>query len=227
MRVSITYVYPGAISGHYTDLAIRFVESYNANPPGIPHESIIVLNSTKQSSETSCLFSSLPDVTFLERGNDGYDIGGYQDASMRYPADMMAFFGASSYLRKPNWLFKMNSAFVRQGDALYGVMGHKGNMACQVHPHIRTTGFWCSSNLMNRYPHRITRADQRYGFEHGPECLTNWVKSQGLKVWVVDSGGRAYGQADWDSVPGGYHKGHQEGLMCGDRLTCPPFHATP
>jgi len=227
VKISIVYIHPASAGEHFTDLAVRFVDSYNQFPPGVTHNTIIALNDTKPTAEIACLFSSLPNVTLMERSNAGYDCGGYQDAAARFPADLMVFFGASSYLRKPNWLAMMALAYVQNGDGLYGVMGHRGNMACRVHPHIRTTGFWCSASLMNNYPHRITRADQRYGFEHGPECLTNWVKSQRLGVWVVDARGKVYDEPHWDEVPGGMHKGNQDGLMCGDRHTCPPFHPVP
>lgn len=224
MNIRICYVYPANCGEHFTELAIRFVESYYQNPPNAVHDSIIVLNGTRLNSEIVCLFSPLQNVTFLERSNDGYDIGAYQEAAEKFPSDMMVFFGASTYLKSPGWLTRMGQAFMRHGPTLYGVMGHRGNLACGVHPHIRTTGFWCPTDLMNRYPHRITRPEQRYGFEHGANCFANWVKAQGLKIWVVAANGSTYPEPEWDNVPNGFHKGTQDNLMCGDRLTAPPFH---
>lgn len=224
MKISVCYIYPANSGSQYTDMAARFIESYYENPPGLPHETIVVLNDARKTPAIECLFSPLQNVTFLERGNEGFDCGGHQDAAARFPSDMMVFFGSSSYLRIPGWLSRMAQAFVRHGPTLYGVMGHKGDKVRGIHPHVRSTGFWCPSELMNRYPQRITRADQRYGFEHGPSCFANWVKARGLKVWVVDASGTAYAERDWDNIPGGFHKSNQYNLMCGDRLTEIPYH---
>lgn len=225
MKISIVYVYPACIAPNYTDLAIRFIESYNANPPGISHDTIVVLNGSKQTSEIACLFSSLPNVAFLERSNDAYDIGAYQDAAAMFPCDMMVFFGSSSYIRHPNWLALMEQAFKRHGMALFGVMANKG--VGNIYPHLRTTGFWCPPDLINSYPHRITRADQRYAWEHGQNCFTSWVKRRGLKAWLMDARGRTYSEKDWNEVPNGFHKGNQSNLLIGDRLSCPPFTTAP
>ncbi len=220
---SIVYVYPASVSPHFTDLAIRFVESYNSNPPGLPHETIIALNASRKNAEIECLFSSLPNVTFLERSNDAFDIGAYQESAARFPSEMMVFFGGSAYLKHPGWLIHMTKAFERHG-AIVGTMGNRGSN--HVHPHVRTTGFITSAELMNRYPDRIVRTDQRYGWEHGPNCFCNWLKAQGLQPWIVDARGSTYAEQDWDNIKEGFHRGTQSNLLIGDRLSCPPFHPT-
>lgn len=202
-------------------MAIRFIQSYNENPPGVLHDTIVVLNATKQNSEIECLFSSLPNVTFLERGNDGYDIGGYEEAARTFPSDLMVFFGSSAYLKRPGWLLRFAQARQRHGDTLYGTHGHQG--APGVHPHVRTTGFAISTNLLNQYPHKATRPEHRYPWEHGPDCLCAWIKRRGLGVWVVAGDGE-YRLEVCNTIPNGFHSGNQSNLLAGDRLTAPPFH---
>lgn len=221
---SIVYIYPAG--EQFTEYALRFVKSYNEHPPAIDHESIIVLNAQPLTAEIECLFSSLRNVKFLVRDNSGYDIGGYQAAARQFPCDLMAFFGVSTYFKGPGWLLRMLQAKIKHGNALYGVMGNRGDNRVNVHPHIRTTGFWLSTALMNQHPMRVTRADQRYGYEHGKDGLTSWVYKSRLKVWVVGWSGE-YEWKDWDIIPNGFHRGNQSDLLCGDHISEPPFFAVP
>jgi hypothetical protein len=136
------------------------------------------------------------------------------------------FFGASAYLKRAGWLNRMVEAREHHGEGLYGCMGNRGHIAVGVHPHIRTTGFWISSALFNSYPHAITRPEQRYGFEHGPDSLTSWTYRQGKRVMVVGWSG-CYEQGRWDSIPNGFHRGNQSDLLSGDRNSEPPYHPVP
>jgi hypothetical protein len=206
--------------------AIRFLQSYADYPAGIDHESVIVCNGSPATDETRFFFGGMPNLTFLDHDGSGYDIGGFQAAARTVPADLMVFFGSSAYLRQKNWLTMMVDAYRRHGDTLYGSMGNQGAMACGVYPHIRTTGFWLSTALMNRYPIRITTPEQRYPFEHGATGLTTWVMQQGLQPWVTSMVG------DWvlqacDTIPEGFHHGNQVNLLTGDRLTMPPYYPVP
>lgn len=227
MTVRIVYIYPATAGEQHTQYALRFVESYNTNPPAIDHETIVVLNASRVTPEIQCMFSSLRNVTFLERDGSAMDIGGYQEAAAKFPCDLMAFFGGSTYFKGGGWLLRMLQVYLKHGPGLYGCHANKGeSWPRRVHPHLRSTGFWCPSDLMNRYPHKITRNDQRYAWEHGPNCFTGWVKSQGLKALLV-SWDNEYFEPHWDSCPEGFHRGSQKALLCGDRLTEPPYHPTP
>lgn len=222
MRVSIVYIYPQLGGDHYKNLAVRFLKSYNDYPPGMEHESIVVCNGHPPTEEAQFIFGSLPKLTLMHHNNAGYDLGGYQLASRTFPEiDLMVFFGASSYLRGPGWLARMVQAWWSHGDTLYGAMGNRGSG--HVQPHIRTTGMWMSPALFNNYPHLITEPHHRYNFEHGSICFTTWIKNRKKIPWVVAWDGD-YREAAWDSIPGGYHKGLQHNLICGDRLTCPVFY---
>lgn len=225
MNVSIVYIFPATAGEQHVQWALRFVKSYNENPPAIDHQTIVVLNAAKITSEIRCMFASLRNVTFLERDGSAMDIGGYQEAARKFPCDLMVFFGGSTYFKGAGWLLRMLQAFIKHGNALYGCMGNKGETyPRRVFPHLRTTAFWLPPDLMNRYPRRITRNDQRYGFEHGPDCLTSWIKGRGMKAWLVTWMGE-YLEPDWDSVPNGFHRGNQSALLCGDRLCEPPYYA--
>lgn len=223
MKVAITYIYPNAGAGDYFDLAVRFLDSYGKFPPGMDHDSIIVCNGQPATDETRFYFGSLPNLTCLDHDGSGYDIGGFQMAARTVPCDLMVFFGSTAYLNHPNWLFRMVESFNSHGDTIYGAMGNQGAQHAWVYPHIRTTGFWLSPALFNRYPIQVTRPEQRYEFEHGATGLTTWAIQQGKQPWVIA------GDTDWvlgacDNIPNGYHRGDQSNLLAGDRLTLPPYY---
>lgn len=223
MKIVVVYIFSAAANQQYELYADRFLEHYHKYPPGMQHESVVVLNGCKETAEHHCLFSVLPNLRFLEHDNSGYDIGGFQLAAMRVPCDMMVFFGASTWFRRQGWLIRMATSFTRHGPAQYGAMGNRGDTNVNVWPHIRTTAFWMPPNLMNAYPQRITRPEQRYPFEHGPDCFTQWLKRKGIQSWVVTWTREMLWQ-DWDSDPEGFHRGRQHSLLAGDHLCEAPFY---
>lgn len=223
MKIAVVYVYAGSMNPKYDEYAYRFLQSYNQHHPGIEHDSIVVLNGVRASSEITCMFSPMMNCGFLEHDNSGYDIGAFQHAAREIPCDMMVFFGASTYFQRTGWLIRMATAFKKHGNAQYGAMGNKGNLQVSVWPHLRTTAFWMDPKLLNAYPSKVTRADQRHPFEHGKDCFTNWVTNQGLRSWVVTWPNELLWK-DWDSDPNGYSRGNQSNLLAGDRMCEPPYY---
>lgn len=221
MKPLLIYVYPGE---RYLNDACRFVSSYNSFPPGADHDSIVVCNGVAADGMVRALFASLPNVTFLHHDNSGYDIGAFQMASATQPARIAVFLGASAFMQRAGWMIRVNQSVERRGIALFGAMGNTGNEHYHVYPHIRTTGFWLSTELFNRYPNKVTQPGQRYGFEHGATCLTEWCKSQGFRPWVV-TWDTEFPEQMWNHIPNGMHRGDQSDLLFRDRLTLPPYYA--
>jgi hypothetical protein len=224
MRVSIIYIYPNNGEGGFHDKAVTFLETYHQHPPGMDHKTVIVCNGVPANDETRFLFASMPNVEFLNHDNSGLDCGGYQAAARSVDADLLVFFGSTTYFKRAGWMLRMVQAYEKHGDCLYGTMGNQGHQAVGVWPHVRTTAFWMSRNLFNRYPIQVTRNEQRYAFEHGVDGLTSWVLRQAKKVLVVTWEGE-YSVQLCDGAPGGFHNGAQENLLVGDRLSCPPYYA--
>ncbi len=186
MKISCVYAYPPNAGIQYPLYALRFVRSYFSFRPGIEHQTVIVLSGALVTPEHVSLFSELPDAEFICHNNSGWDIGAFQLAALpARPCDMMVFFGASTTFRREGWLKRMADAWEANGPALYGASGHHGNASWGIFPHIRTTAFWCSPDLMNEYPIRIVRPEQRYPFEHGQISFTLWANDHGAKPWVV------------------------------------------
>ena len=226
-ELAVTVVYVHVMNSQpYADLAGRFVHTYNAYPPGYPHRSVIVCNGASANEDTAQMFKPLPRIQFLEHDNGGKDIGAFQKAAREVPCELMVFFGASTYLRRAGWLARMVETYQRYGPTLYGSTANRGMPQIHVYPHIRTTAFWTPPELMNLYPHRVTRDDQRYPFEHGRNCFTDWVARNGMVPLLVSWQGE-YAWEQWDSVPNGYHRGDQSNVLVGDRLTAAPYYHTP
>lgn len=221
MTSTIVYVYP-ACAPQYHDYAVRFLESYHANLPGVLHETVVVVNGAAVTPEIQCLFASLPRLHFLEHDNSGYDVGAFQHASRECATEMILFFGASTFFFGPGWLLRMMTAMQKHGNAQYGTMGNRGDTRAGVWPHIRTTAFWLAPALFNAYPHAVTGPEGRHPFEHGPACFSEWVKKRGLKSWVITRY-RDLTQAEWNDDPQGFHRGDQSALLAGDHICEPPI----
>lgn len=224
--IVVVYIFPLNGASGFFDLALRFIQSYILHPAGHDHIMAVVCNGSPVTDEAECLFSAIPNCVFVEHDNSGYDIGAFQKVAREIPGDLMVFFGATAYIKGPNWLARMVDAWKKHGDTLYGTTANRGHAAVGVQPHIRTTGFWISSSLFNQYPHQVTRPEHRYSFEHGATCFTSWIKSRRLIPWLVSWDGE-YQEAGWDSVPNGYHQGNQSNLITGDRLTRQPYGCDP
>jgi len=224
VNIVCCYVYPHDGAGPYRDMAMEFVGGYNHYRAGVKHRLVIMCNGAEPGPESKFLFDTIPGHEIAMHDNSGYDIGAYQQfARLHADADLLVFFGASTYFRGHGWLTRMRDSFVKHGDLLFGAMGHCGG---HVNAHIRTTGFWCHPGLMNTYPHAVTEPHQRYPFEHGPESLTDWSIKRGTRPMVVTFAGE-YDLGHWSDVPGGYHNRSQEHMIVGDRMSRPPYYPVP
>jgi len=226
LKIELVYVYPVDGQLGFSSKALEFAQSYLRNPPGLDHATTIVCNGAPATQPSKDLFNGLPNLNFIDHDNSGWDIGAFQMAARRSTAQMMVFCGAHTYFRKPGWLKRMQEVFLEFGDTLYGSTGNQGALNVGVHPHVRTTGFWCSPQLFAQYPHLVTTqggGGQRYESEHGATCITNWIMRQGKQAWIAGWDSLFTVQA-CDAMPGGFHQGDQYNVLVGDRLTMPPYY---
>lgn len=224
MKVVVVYVYAPGSGANCDNYLFRFLKCYHDFPPGIEHETVIVLNGIRATSEITCLFSPLKNCGFIEHDNSGYDIGAFQCAARNVPCDMMVFFGASTFFTRGGWLLRMASAFRNHGNAQYGAMGSGAELGANVWAHIRTTAFWMPPQLMNEYPKIVRDPAGRHPFEHGKDCFTEWLKKRGLASWEV-TWNSEFIVRNWGSDPNGFHRGNQSGLLAGDRMCEPPYYS--
>jgi hypothetical protein len=224
MRICVVYNYPTKnFGGEHVGYAQRFVDSYRQYPPMHDHSMIVISNGGPPAGRAVAQFSWIKGTQIIPRENIGMDIGSYQFAAQSINCDLMVFFGGSSYIRGAGWLMRMVSAYQVYGDGLYGCTGNQGDLKIKVWPHIRTTGFWCSPALINNHPFRVRDNSERYPYEHGPIGLTSWVLSQKKHAMIV-GWHDVKTVHECDSMPGTFHRGEQENIIIGDKLTAPPYY---
>jgi hypothetical protein len=212
------------MGGEHDGYASRFAESYCNHPAGYPHELIIVSNGGSPTATMQQKFDGIPH-RFMEHDDSGFDIGAFQAAAKANPRfDLMLFIGGPSYVKREGWLARYVEATLKHGPGLYGSMGNTGVPEQFVWPHLRTTGFALSPELLNGYPNTVRSAQERYPFEHGQRSLTQWVVSLGLPVKVVTFSAE-YDVSQGNEIPDGFHRGDQSGLLVRDRLCDPPYYA--
>lgn len=207
----------------YRNMAISFVESWVKNPPGYGCRLTIGVNGSEPANRLNYLFGALPERTYFEHTNEGWDLGLYQRAARVSTADLLVFFTASTYFTRPGWLARMVQAYQAHGEALYGAMANKGDARLGINRHLRSTAFWCSRALFNAYPVKVRNKRDRYLFEHKDNCFTEWVLQGGLQAWEI-TWEKELPWLHWNEDPFGYAQGDQHNLIAGDHLTKPPYY---
>lgn len=216
MKIEIAYCLPSG--DEHLPYTYRFISTYMTHPPNCEHDTII-LTDPGYKTQAEELFVLFPNVTVFVSNVPGKDIGRYQAYARISKADFVFWFGGSTYFRRPGWGMRMMLAIQQHGkEHLYGTMGNCGSGP--VKPHIRTTGFACSPDLINRHPLRITNDGDRYAWEHRDNCLTEWVRNQGLRAIVVDFQ-TIWEYPRWNENPHGYGGSTRTNsdILVGDRLS--------
>lgn len=191
MKIAVAYT---CVAGGDATLSYitRFASTYHAFDAGIPHTLLFICNNGKLDNTCRAALSGL-NGTCLERSNNGWDIGGYIESSngVLHDFDFVLFTGQSVYFHRPGWLARLVEARSQHGDGLYGVWATN-----VVRPHIITTAFATSPDLLRRYPHRVLTKEQRYVFEHGTNSFWHWLDLQGKPARLVTWDG-SWGPKEW------------------------------
>jgi hypothetical protein len=205
---SVTVVYinvPG--DNEHIEFANRFVSSYVACPPGLPHETMIVCNGIGPGEAARKVYQCLPKCKVIQHDDTGWDIGGFIAASHQCNTDIMVCFGGQGYFKRGGWLIRMVEAWKEHGPGMYGSLA-----SYEVSPHLNTTGFWLPPRLLMEYPWPVASRETRYDFEHGPKALWKLTAKQGLPVFLVTWTG-IYNWTRWREPRNGFRAGSQEDCL--------------
>jgi hypothetical protein len=192
----------------YSALAKRFVDSYHRFGPGELHDTFVVCNAGPLSLEEKDLFKDLPNLSFLDRANEGWDIGGFIAASnIIKDCTFAVYFGGCAFLQRGGWLSRMARVWDKTGPGFYG-----GNSSFEVSPHLNTSGFWCLPEWVSKYPYKVFDRQTRYDFEHRDRAMWRLVHRESHPVRLVtwDS---EHIWPEWRLPPNIYRRGDQSNCL--------------
>lgn len=189
MQVLLAYCFPTVAAHIYEPLARRFAQSYMEHPPGDCDHRIVVLVNGYEYPGIRKVFDPLP-VELMQHDNSGRDLGAYLKAAWTIDADFMLCLGAPVFFHKAGWLDCMVNAHLDNGPGIFGCFGAQAPM-----PHLRTTGFGITPELLKSYPNPIT-TESRYLVEHGSDSLSLWVGRIGFQSLQVAWSG-VFAKTDW------------------------------
>lgn len=181
--MSVCLLYTTVTNGPLTaQLAQRFVDTYRIFGPGAEHDTVIICNGGPASEETGQHLKQLPNVRFFPRANEGYDIGGYIQASRDVVSayDLVLCMGESVFFHRPGWLKRLLEAYTKNGEGFYGF--YSSNL---VRTHCFTTAFAADPERLVQFPYDIASRDSRYNFEHGVKSFWRWEMLCGRATVLV------------------------------------------
>lgn len=223
MNIEIVYVY-WAQHPEIEMMSKRFVDTYYAHPPGETHKTTIVCNGGRPTGARKTMFDRLPNVSYIDHDDSGWDIGAFIAAAKQSTDEMAVYMGTSIYFYRSGWLSRMVDAWMKHGPGMYGMAG-----TFEGSPHLNTTGFWCSPKWLAEYPYPMITKNDRYNFENGvankvqainsPDLLGShalWrmIYKKGLPVLLVTWDGE-YEWWDWRKPANIFKRGNQSNMLLG------------
>lgn len=204
MNAVIVYIL--LTSPPFSDHARRFYSTYKKCTPGYPHTLMVICNDHPIDNMVRDYFKDIPCV-FIAGDNIGQDIGAHQAVSQVVDCDLMICLGSSVHFRRSGWMIRIWEAWKKHGPGMYGASG-----SYQINPHLQTTAFWCSPELLRNYPIQVRTHDERYEFEHGRNSIVSLALSNGYACKLVTWDGE-YDLPDWRKPMNCSFKGDQSNML--------------
>jgi hypothetical protein len=208
--MKIAAVYIAVTNGpHTTDHCAQFVASINDYPGLVQVDFWIACNGGPLTTEQILILSPL-NPYYMPRVNDqGYDLSAYQDA-VRGPCalyDAVLCLGESIRAVRMGWLQRLVSVWQRLGPGFYGFFGSNN-----VSPHMQTSAFFTSPDILRSYPIKIQTRAQRYEFEHGSRAMWRLMLQKGRPVRCITWDGE-WLPHQWRQPPDILWRGNQGNLL--------------
>lgn len=206
MKSTIVYIHPAGGGSHW-EYAARFAHSMLEFPPMAECKLVVVCNGHSPSNALQVLFESFDNCEFWEHNNDGWDIGAYLSVAPRIETEMVFCCGESVYFKRAGWLKRLEDCEAAFGRGMYGIW-----CSYQVRPHVCTTAFYVSTDLVRLYPLPVHSKAQRYEFEHGDGSLHHMVRNMGFPVLLVTWDGE-YDEPHWRLGKNIFMRGDQSNCL--------------
>lgn len=204
--ITLIYIHVPGEEKHWK-YAREFIETYKAFPPEYSHNTVVVCQGKPATNLVRGLFRILPNLKYFEHDDSGWDIGGYIAAAHTISDDCVVCLGGSSYFQRRGWLKRVAESWKNHGLGFYGA-----TPTYEVSPHLCTSGFWCSPEILKAYPVKVTNRLTRYDFEHGPNACWKMSAHNGLPVKLVTWDGE-FDWQDWRKPDNIYRRGDQSNAL--------------
>jgi hypothetical protein len=217
--IYLTYVLPGlnpkAPSPKiYREAVKRFAKTYSEFIPEEDHQLILINSNGGFTEDVRDIFEGI-DYSAVNYQGMGWDIGAHQRAVSTLPSDSWVMcFSTWAYFHKAGWLSAFIAAREKFGNALYGTTSsYERNL------HLRGTGFFIQTGLMQAYPFVADSKESSWLFESGPLSLTQWVLAQGYGAYLVTPDGLISPTSRFRVLDNIYRKGDQSNVWTYDKHT--------
>lgn len=204
-RPMMIYVYV-ARNAKFAVSTAEFLASYKQFPPGVDHDTVIMVNNG-DGSEASSALNGLPRCQFLWHDNSGQDIGAYIALSDRIQSDCALYIGGGTFFQRAGWFARMMEVWRKYGPGFYGTQS-----SYERSPHLCTTCFLCDPQEVAAYPFVIQSAQDRYHFEYGPNSLWRRISDSGKPAKLVTWDGE-YDWPEWRTPPDIFRRGNQSNCV--------------
>ena len=201
------------LPNNWDEILQRFRNSYVQHPAGIEHDLYLCASGAPLSSRSRHLFAELKYRTLNYIGK-GWDIGAYQHCAGRLlEYDLVFFMNSQAFVVTDEWLSPFAGAYASYGPGIYGA-----SSSFEVSPHIRTSAFAASPQLLLRYPLKVKSRYDACVFEHSPTNFAQWAIGRKYPVQVVMCSG-TYPLMDSRRGADIFRRGSQKDLIINDRHT--------
>ncbi len=180
MTVAVVYCFANVNTQTYDPMAKRFAQAYCEFPPGeTEHELLVVVNGGGGATPRQrALFDPLVP-RFVTHDNTGKDLGGYLKVALTFPCDLLVCIGGPGRPCCAGWLDIIVQSVENNGPGVYGPWGF-----LEPRPHLKTTIFWISPQILASYPHPIAN-HTRYEFEFGHDSIALYAQRLGFTAAQV------------------------------------------
>tara|TARA_B100001057_G_scaffold464493_1_gene519729 strand:- start:683 stop:1498 length:816 start_codon:yes stop_codon:yes gene_type:complete len=203
-----------------------FIEKYHMFKTGIDHELLICfkLISDEQLNSIRDLLKSINYIEYIDENSfNDFDIGSYKRIAEKFPSRLIFFLNGNSYPNCNDWLKLVFDNYIDKSiiatsasnlslfssiklKKLYKFFSfyskfkeYKKNYNPFPNPHIRTNGFLINSDDFTSFikDKNIRNKEDAWIIESGKSGLTNYFKSRGFKIYVVNSEGEKFLENHW------------------------------
>lgn len=198
---------------YYLPFSQRFIDTYRKFYPGAQHDLYIVCCGGGPNDSVTSLYrhNAKEYITYTGAGSD---IGAFQFAAQRVPADFVVCLSTPVYFWRDDWLKRLVDAREHFGDGLYGAFASYQNS-----PHIRTSCWAFDPKTFAQYPdlidtrekcccaesHRTTKVHQ----------ISDWFAQ--TKPVLCITWGSADAKPTWRSHPNIFRRGDQTNCLVFDQ----------